>query len=45
MEQRGEIRFFMLKGLEVKDIQSELESGYGPKALVLPTVRKWQRPS
>jgi hypothetical protein len=35
------IRFFTLKGLKVRAIQTEFESVYGPEALALPTAKKW----
>jgi transposase len=41
MEQRAVIRFFTLKGLNVQQIHSELESVYHKEALALPTVYKW----
>jgi transposase len=41
MEQREIIRFFTLKVLKAREIQTELESLYGPEALALSTVRKW----
>jgi hypothetical protein len=41
MEQRAVIRFLTLKGLDVQQIHSELESVYHKEALPLPTVYKW----
>jgi hypothetical protein len=43
MEERAVIRFFTLKRLKAKEIGAELESGYGPEALALWTVKKWRK--
>jgi hypothetical protein len=40
MERPTVIRFFTLKGPKAKDIYAELESLYGPEALVLRMVMK-----
>jgi hypothetical protein len=42
MEQPARIGFFTLKGLKARASLTELESGYGPEALALPTVKKWR---
>jgi histone-lysine N-methyltransferase SETMAR len=41
MEQRAVIRFLTLKGMNSRQIFSELQSVYGDQALHLPTVFKW----
>jgi hypothetical protein len=43
MERRAVIRFFTHNGLKTQNIYIELESVYGPEALVLLTVKKWRR--
>jgi hypothetical protein len=43
MEQRAVIRFFILRGLKAREIQTELESVHGPEALALSTVKKWRK--
>jgi transposase len=37
------IRFCELKGLKTRAIRTDFESVYGPEALALATVKKWQR--
>jgi hypothetical protein len=38
-------RFFTLKGLKARAIHTELESVYGPEALALPTMKRWDNGS
>jgi transposase len=43
MEQRAVIRYFTLKRLKDREIQTELESMYGPEAFARSTVTKWRK--
>jgi hypothetical protein len=42
MRQRTGIHFFPLKELKTRATHTEFKVAYGPEALALPTVKKWQ---